>query len=140
MPAVRSLDDPTPRLPLHAADEWRFAATADVRDDSATLESALDIAVIVSLVQATVLGASLLARSVASRIVHGRDRAPLVVDVRPADPQAERYAPPIRDDVPLAAALGAVRRVGARKIPPFGALMIAVSKAVHCQAMPFLTS
>lgn len=134
VPTIGSLDDPPPRFTLHAA-QRRLAAPSDVGEDATDPDLAFGVGVVVALVKAEVVWTS--ATAPADR--HGVQRLayhPLVVDVGAAERHPKRDAASVGDDVTLDPALGTIRRVGTREVPPFGAFTMALSSEAQSQAMP----
>jgi len=133
VPAIGALDHPAPRLPADASEERRLAAMANVRRDPARADTGLAIGIVVGLVETAVLGAPRPAPRFEHDRIERRGERPLVVDIRPREDHRERDPTTVGEDVPLDAQLPAVRRVRSREVPPFGALTMTESSALHVQ-------
>jgi hypothetical protein len=72
MPTVRAFNLPAPGSTVHAADQWGLTSTTDVGGDAPSLYAALDVRVIVPLVQATVQRSLSMTGRVPSGVVQGR--------------------------------------------------------------------
>jgi hypothetical protein len=119
VPRVRALDDPTPRLSAHLADEGPFAAPPDVRSNSAEANRGSYVRVVVALVEAQVFGASRAARATHdNRVEHVADHRG-VWHVRSTDQRCDRHAAAIGQYMAFYAAFRPVRRVRPREVPPF---------------------
>lgn len=134
VPTIRALDDPPSRF---ARSAWarKFAASSNVWRDAAPSKASFDLIVVVAFVEAAVERTPAVRRSV-RRIVDDTQCHPHIGHVCRADDCAEGDALRVGDDVTLRSALGAIGGVRARLVPPFGALTITPSRAVHFQSMP----
>lgn len=121
---------------MHAADERSLSLAPDVRHDAALADGGLAVAEIIAPVQTQVPGPARATRGTQHHGVERRRQQPLVVHVRRAQRRRERDATPVGADVALGAPLPAVRRVRSREVPPFGALTMKPSSAVHFHAIP----
>lgn len=140
VPSVGALHHPAAGLALDAAEQGLFATTADVGCDSAGPDGSLRVGVVVSLVEAEVLGTTRAARCTQHHRIESLGNEPLVVDVGAGDLGGQRDAAPVGQNVPLDAAFRAIRRVGAREIPPLGAFTMALSSEDHFHWIPRLRS
>lgn len=136
VPRVRALDDPTPRLATHFADEGLFAAPPDVRSNSAEPNRRSYVRVVVAFVEAQVLGASRAARATHDNRVEHLANHRGVWHVRSADQRCDRHATAVGQYMAFYAAFRPVRRVWPREVPPFGAFTEALSRELHFHAMP----
>jgi hypothetical protein len=132
MPAVRAFDDPAPRPPTHPTDERRFAFLANVRGDAAIPDNRVAVSDCIALIETTMPRTTHAAASLEHHGIERRREGPLVVQIRAAENNADRYATSIGQDVALRPALRAVRWVWPCEIPPFGAFTMAESRAPHC--------
>lgn len=136
MPRVRALDDPTPCLSAHLADEGLFAAPPDVRSNSAAANRGSYVRVVVALVEAQVFGASrprgprMTTASSTSLIIAASGTFAPLISAAIGTPRA------IGQYMAFYAAFRPVRRVRPREVPPFGAFIEALSRELHFQAMP----
>lgn len=136
VPAIGALDDPTTRLTLEAADQFAFTSATNVRMDASVADGLLRVPVVVALVEAEMLRTPRTARSLDHNAIERRLKAPLVVDVGAGDLHGNRDPAAIGQDMAFDAEFGAVRRVRAGEVPPFGAFTMALSNDAHCQSMP----
>lgn len=136
VPRVGALHNPAPRLAAYFADKRLFTASADVGSNSAQTNRRRDVRVVVTLVEADVVGAS---RSTGAAHDHsvkdGTDHRG-VRHVRAADQRSERHAAAISQNVALDAAFRPVRRIWPGEVPPFGAFTEALSRELHFHAIP----
>ena len=107
-----------------------------MRDDPARADGGFDVGIVVTLIEAHVLGAARSAWSSHGNRVQYFRCHPLVVNVGAGHARSKRYAAPVRQNVALGAAFRAIRRVRTRVGPPFGAFTEALSSDVHFQSMP----
>jgi hypothetical protein len=122
VPSVRALDDPAPRLSSNAPDERSLAPTTDVRRDAARSDGGLDIRVVVTLVEAQMLGTSWAARTAEHNCVERIADQPFVVDVGAGDLSRNRHSATICEHVAFDAPLWRDRSGWDRSGPPFGGL------------------
>ena len=122
MPAVGALDDPAPGLALDASDQGRLATSPRVSVDAALLDPLVDDLVVVALVEADVRGTEARAGDVVGDAVERRHCHLHVGDVGAAHGDAERDTSLIREDVPLGAGFGAIRRVWPGVVAALGRL------------------
>lgn len=132
MPTVRSLHHPAPRLPVHTAEEWRFALLPNVRGDAPIADRRFTVAKRVAFVETAVVRSADSATLLHDHGIERGGQGPLVVQIRRAEDDAHRHAAAVRQDVALRAELRAVRWVRSREVPPFGAFTITESSAPHC--------
>ena len=136
VPRVRALDDPTPRLAAHFADEGLLATPPDVRSNSAEANGGSYVRVVVALVEAQVFGASRAAWATHdNRVEHIADHGG-VWHVRSADQRRDRHAAAVGQYMAFYAAFRPVRRVWPHEGPPFGAFTEALSRELHFHAIP----
>lgn len=136
VPAVRPLDHPTPRPPLHAADERLLAATTNVRGDASTTNCLLGIPIVESLIEAQILGPTRSTTSSNTDSIQRRLNEAFVVHVRTSDHDANRDAFRVGEDTAFDARFSAVRGVRPREVPPFGALAMAPSNEHQRRSNP----
>ena len=140
VPGVGALDYPATGLAPNATEQRLLASTPDVRGDAASSHGGLDVLVVVALVEAEVLGATRAARRAEYDRIERLADKPLVVDVGAGDFGGQRDASAVGQNVAFYAGFRAIRRVGTRKIPPFGAFAMALSSEDHFHWMPRLSS
>jgi len=140
VPGVGALHDPAARLPLNAPEERLLPPASDVRSDPAGSDGRFGVRVVVSLVEAEVLGATWTARRASDHRVERLADEPLVVDVGAGDLGGQRDTSTIGQDVALDTAFRAIRGVGASEVPPFGAFTRALSSEDHFHWIPRLRS
>lgn len=141
VPAAGPLDDPASGFalvhwPEHQGWLAPFPFPSNVGHDPPCTHRYVAVREVVTLIEAEVLGP---ARSTRRSEHHGIERGrehPLVVHIRSAHEGGERHPSRIGQEVTLRPALRPVGRVRARVIPPFGALTMNPSSAVHCHRMP----
>jgi hypothetical protein len=136
VPAVGSLNDPAPWLSTYTPQHRLFTTTANVRDDSAGANLSLGVWVVIPLVEAEMSGSAWSPRRSQNGGVQRGSHHPLVVDVRPRQGHCKRNAASVGQNVPFSAAFCAIGRVGARKVPPFGAFTVALSIEHHVRSTP----
>lgn len=136
VPGVRSLNDPTARFSANAPNERLLTATTNVRLNLATTHGALDVRVVVTLVETQVLWPTRAACSAQGDRVKHRSHQPFVVHVRCGNLQRNRHAPAIGQNMPFRAAFRTIGRVGTRMVPPFGAFTMALSRLVQSRPTP----
>ena len=139
-PAEGALHHPAAGLALDAAEQRLLSPAPDVGRDPASSDGRLRVLVVVPLVEAEVLGAAGAAWGTENHRVERLADQPLVVDVRAGDLGGQRNATPVGQDVAFDAAFRAIRGVGAREVPPFGAFTMALSSEDHFHWMPRLWS
>lgn len=141
VPAVGSFDHPAPGLlASNGAGEGGLSATPNVRPDAAIASLAFGLLVVVPLVQAEILrtpGPS--RRTQRNRVERLADHVH-VVDVRPRERHRQRDALAIGQDMAFCAQFCAIGRIGAREVPPFGALTLALSSDAQSHSRPTLSS
>lgn len=141
VPAIGSFNDPTPRL--LAADgtgESGLSPTPNMRPDAAGASLAFGLVVVVPFVQAEVLrtsGSS--GRTQWNRVERSADHVH-VVDVGAGERHRQRDALAVGQNVAFGAEFCAIGRIGAREVPPFGALTLALSSDAQSHSMPTLSS
>ena len=136
VPTVRALDDPSPWFVVNTSKQRLLAASTDVRCDSAQSNGSFGVDVVVSLVEAQVLGTTRTPRPTQhDRVEHLRHQ-PFVVDVRRGDQHREGNAAPIREHMSFHPEFPAVRRIRPRVAPPFGAFAMALSSEAKSHLMP----
>ena len=141
VPAIGSFNDPAPRL--LAADrpgEGGLSPAPNVRPDAASASLAFGLVVVVPLVQAEVLRASGPSRRTQWNRVERLADHVHVVDVGPGERHRQRDALAVRQDMAFGAEFCAIGRIGAREVPPFGALTLALSSDAQSHSMPTLSS
>ncbi len=140
VPAIGSFNDPTPRL--LAADgtgESGLSPTPNMRPDAAGASLAFGLVVVVPFVQAEVLrtsGSS--GRTQWNRVERSADHVHVVDVGAGASPPAGCLA--VGQNVAFGAEFCAIGRIGAREVPPFGALTLALSSDAQSHSMPTLSS
>jgi hypothetical protein len=139
VPAIGPLDHPPSRLTTNSANKRRLSTSSRVADDAASAQSDIDALVVVALVQAAMDRACPL-RCSTGRIVDCAQCHPHIGHVRAAEDDANRDPLGVREEMPFGTALGPVRGVSARELPPFGALTITPSSAVQSQSRPTWSS
>ena len=141
MRAVRPFDDPASwLLAANRSGQCGFPSASDMRFDSAGARFLLGLLVVVSLVQAEVLRTP---RSSGTLEHDGIERLAthvFVVNIGAGESHSQRDALAICQDMPFGAELGAIGGVGACEVPPFGALMLALSSEVQSHSNPTLSS
>jgi hypothetical protein len=141
VPAVGSLNDPTPRLlAADGAGEGRLSPAPNMRPDAASASVAFGLVVVVPLVQADVLRTSGPSRRTQWNGVERPAHHVHVGDVGPRERHRQRDALAVGQDVPFCAAFCAIGRIGAGEVPPFGALTLALSSDAQSHSMPTLSS
>lgn len=140
VPGVGALHHPAAGLALDAAEQRLLSPAPDVGRDPASSDGRLRVLVVVPLVEAEVLGAAGAAWGTENHRVERLADQPLVVDVRAGDLGGQRNATPVGQDVAFDAAFRAIRGVGAREVPPFGAFTMALSSEDHFHWMRRLWS
>lgn len=136
VPTVRALDNPASRPATHAADEWRFASPANVRDDTSLSSLLFAILVVVSFVQAEIRWTARAAWPVHENGIERCSHHPLVVHVRARERDSNGHASPVGQDMTFGAAFSAIGGIRACEVPPFGAFTMAPSSEAHSQSMP----
>ncbi len=137
VPAVRTLDNPAPGLLTadRAGQRW-FSSTTNMRSDMTTASFLLGFLVVVSLVQAHIVGhSSTIVFTQHDRVERLADHMH-VVDVGARQRYGERDTVPVGQDVAFCPELSAIGRVGPGELPPFGAFTEALSRDAHAQSMP----
>jgi len=104
--------------------------------DTSATDFSLYIPIIITFIEAEILGTAGTAWAAQHHCIEGRRQTPFVVDIGAGDRQCERHATPIRQDVTLAPAFRSVRRIRARLVPPFGAFTEALSIEVQSRPTP----
>ena len=140
VPGVGALYDPATGPASNTAQERLLAASADVRTDSTDPNSELGVSIVVALVEAQMHWALRTAPLADNDRVQGVGHHPLVMDVRASHQHSQRNSSAVGQDVPLYAAFRAVRRIGPRVVPPFGAFTVALSSEAQSHLMPRLRS
>jgi len=140
VPGVGALDDPATRPTPYPAQQGLLAAAADVRRDPARSNGGLGVLEVIALVEAQVMGSARAARGTQDHGIERLGDEPLVVDVGAGNLSGQRDAAAIGEDVAFHATFGAIRRVRAREVPPFGAFTMALSSEDHFHWMPRLWS
>ena len=136
VPRVGAFDHPPPRLAADFTDQRLFAASSNVRSDSAYANRGSDVPVVIALVQAKVLRASWAAGTSHDHCVKDSADHRGVRHVGSADQRSERDTATVGQDVPFYATFRAVRRIWPREVPPFGAFTEALSRELHFHAIP----
>lgn len=136
VPGVGALHDPAPRLTADLADKRRLASTPNVRSNSAEADRGSYVRVVVTFVEAQVLGAPRASRAAHDDGVEHLADHVRVRDVRAGDERGDWHAASVGQDVPFDAAFRTVRRVWTREVPPFGAFTEALSRELHFNAAP----
>jgi hypothetical protein len=125
---------------MHASRQGWLASASDVRHDAAQHDFDLGIKIVIPLVHAQMLWTAWSSRGADDDGVEYLANKPLVVHVGSGDAHRQRDAATIGQDVSLYAFFRAIRGIGPRAVPPFGAFTMALSRAVHFQSMPRLPS
>lgn len=140
VPGVGALHHPPAGLALNATEQRFLALAPDVRLDPASPDGSLGIRVVVPLVEAEVFRSARAASCAEDDRVERLANEPLVVDVGAGDLGGQRDAAAVGQDVAFDAAFRAIRGVGTREVPPFGAFTMALSSEDHFHWMPRLRS
>ena len=141
VPAVGSFDDPAPRLlASNGTGEGGLSPTPNVRPDATIARLAFGLLVVVPFVQAEVLWTSGPSRRTQRNRVERPADHMHVVDVGPGERHRQRDALAVGQDVAFCAEFCAIGRIGAREVPPFGALTLALSSDAQSHSMPTLSS
>ena len=140
VPGVGAFHHPAAGLALDASQQGLLTPTPDMWRDSTNSNSRLSVLVVVSLVEAKVLGTARATRRAEDDRVERLADEPLVVDVGPGDLSSQRDPSAIGQDVPFDATFRTIRGVRAREVPPFGAFTMALSSEDHFHWMPRLRS
>jgi len=117
---------------MHAADERRFALLPNVGRDAAGAHRRFTISKRVAFVETAVPRPAHAAPAFEHDGVERCGQRPLVMQIRAAQHDRERDAPPLGQEMALRTELRPVRWVRSREIPPFGAFTITESNAPHC--------
>lgn len=136
MPAVGTFYDPAARTPARAADQRWLPATTNVRDDPALSRFGFANGIVVPFVETEMLWT---ARPARRPQLDGVERDPdhaHVIDVGRGQRDGNRNAASVAKDVAFAAELAAIGGIGTGEVPPFGALMVALSSEHQDQSMP----
>jgi hypothetical protein len=141
VPAVGSFDNPAPGLlASNGAGEGRLSATPNVWPDAAIASLAFGLLVVVTFVQAEVLRTpSPSGCTQRNRVERFADHVH-VVDVCPRERHRQRDTLAVGQDMAFCAEFCTIGRIGAREVPPFGALTLALSSDAQSQSMPTLSS
>lgn len=136
VPGVRALDDPASRFAAYLAEERLLAPTSDVWSNPSKPHRGSNVRVVVSLVEAEMLGAPRAARAAHDDSVEHFTDHVRVRNVRASDERGDGHAASVGQDVPFDAAFRTVRGVWTREVPPFGAFTEALSREAHFKAAP----
>ena len=137
MPTVGTLDNPSSGLLASDwASQYRFATAANVRLDVAVSGFPFWLLVVVALVEADVLRPSWSPGSTKRDGVERLAGHVLVVNIGTRERHGQRDSLAVGQDMALGPELCTIGRVGTGEVPPFGALMLALSSDVHSQSMP----
>jgi hypothetical protein len=141
VPAIGSFDDPAPRLlAADGAGEGGLSPTPDMWPDAASASLPFGLVVVIPFVQAEILRTSGPSRCTQWNRVERPAYHVHVVDVGPGERHRQRDALAVGQDVAFGAEFCAIGRVGAREVPPFGALTLALSSDAQSHSMPTLSS
>lgn len=141
MPAVGSFNDPAPRLlAADGASEGGLSPTPNMRPDPASASLAFGLVIVVPFVEAEVLRAAGPSRRTQWNCVERPADHVHVVDVGSRERHRQRDALAVGQDVAFGAEFCAIGRIGAGKVPPFGALTLALSSDAQSHSMPTLPS
>lgn len=140
VPRPGALDHPAPgRMSSPFGD--RLSAPPSVRSVPASPDCRVDFRGVVPFIQAQMLGRrGGRARASHENPIQRGDRHPDIVDVGRGDNHRQGCAALVGQRVALGAEFAAIRRIGAGRRPPKGALTITLSSACHCQRMPWRSS
>ena len=125
VPAVRAFDHPASRPSTHAADEWRLASPADMRNDTSLANFLFAVLVVVSFVEAEICWTAWATRPVHENGIESRSHHPLVVHVRARERDSNRDTSSVCQNVTFGAAFSAIGGIRTREVPPFGAFTMA---------------
>ena len=141
MPAIGAFHDPSSRLlSANGSCERWFAASTNVRLDSAGPRFPLGFVVVVAFVETNILGTPRSARSAELHGIQGLAYHVHVVDVGAAQRDRQRNALTVYEDVAFGAEFRAIGRIRTRELPPLGALTLALSRDAHSHSIPTLSS
>jgi len=136
VPTVGALDNPASWFSPNATHQRRLASAPNVRLHVTVAGLLLAVLVVVTLVQAKMLGQQRPAAVLKGDGVQRGTDHPFVVGVGAGQRDGQGNTVPVGQNMPFGAEFSAIGGIGARDVPPLGAFTEALSSDAHSRSSP----